>query len=134
MRLMSRSRAARDWLPALTAAIPVVIIYLAVLGIVLTAAGPEGLNLGAGETSGWIALLSGWPPVLALVLTIRYRQPLLLTGNVFAVIFLSRWVIGSASRRSPPPRWWPGRSCSSRLCSGSRVGSQRGSPIRSCRA
>jgi benzoate membrane transport protein len=87
MRLMSRSRAVRDWLPALTAAIPVVIIYLAVLGIVLTAAGPEGLNLGAGETSGWIALLYGWPTVLALVLTIRYRQPLLLTGNVFAIIF-----------------------------------------------
>ena len=77
----------RRTLPALTAAVPVVIVYLAVLGIVLTAAGPGGLNLSPERTSGWIALLYGWPTILALALTIRYRQPLLLTGNIFAIIF-----------------------------------------------
>ena len=77
----------RRSLPALSAAVPVVIVYFAVLGIVLAAAGPNGLDLDAGQTSAWIALLYGWPTLLALVLTLRYRQPLLLTGNIFAIIF-----------------------------------------------
>jgi benzoate membrane transport protein len=77
----------RRSLPALYAAIPVVIIYFAVLGIVLTAAGPTGLDLTDAQASGWIAVLYGWPTALAVVLTIRYRQPLLLTGNIFAIIF-----------------------------------------------
>lgn len=77
----------RRSLPALIASIPVVIIFLAVLSIVLTAAGPRGLGLDARTASGWIALLYGWPTAIALVLTLRYRQPLLMTGNVFAIIF-----------------------------------------------
>jgi benzoate membrane transport protein len=77
----------RRSLPALYAAIPVVIIYFAVLGIVLTAAGPTGLDLTDAQASGWIAVLYGWPTALAVVLTLRYRQPLLLTGNIFAIIF-----------------------------------------------
>lgn len=77
----------RRTLPALTAAVPVVIVYFAVLGIVLTAAGPDGLDLSPERTSGWIALLYGWPTILALAITLRYRQPLLLTGNIFAIIF-----------------------------------------------
>ena len=66
---------------------PVAIVYFAVLGIVLTAAGPTGLDLTDAQASGWIAVLYGWPTALALVLTIRHRQPLLLTGNIFAIIF-----------------------------------------------
>lgn len=77
----------RRTLPALTAAVPVVIVYFAVLGIVLTAAGADGLDLSPERTSGWIALLYGWPTILALAITLRYRQPLLLTGNIFAIIF-----------------------------------------------
>jgi benzoate membrane transport protein len=77
----------RQMLPALIASIPVTIVFFAVLGIVLTAAGPEGLGLTAAQTAGWIAVLYGLPTVLALVTTVRYRQPLLLTGNIFAIIF-----------------------------------------------
>jgi benzoate membrane transport protein len=77
----------RRSVPALFAAIPVAIVYFAVLGIVLTAAGPDHLNLTDAETSTWIAVLYGWPTLLALVLTFRSRQPLLLTGNIFAIIF-----------------------------------------------
>jgi benzoate membrane transport protein len=84
---MAATSEIRRSLPALIAAIPVVIVYFAVLGIVLTAAGPDGLDLTDQQASGWIALLYGWPTLLALVMTIRYRQPLLLTGNVFAIIF-----------------------------------------------
>ena len=81
------SQELRRSLPAFVASIPVVIVYFAVLGIVLTAAGPHGLELSARRTSGWIAILYGWPTVLAIVLTLRSRQPLLLTGNIFAIIF-----------------------------------------------
>jgi benzoate membrane transport protein len=81
------SQELRRSLPAFSASVPVVIVYFAVLGIVLAAAGPHGLELSAHQTSGWIAILYGWPTVLAIVLTLRYRQPLLLTGNIFAIIF-----------------------------------------------
>lgn len=77
----------RGWLPAMIASIPVTIVFFAVLGIVLTAAGPDGLGLTDAQTSGWIAVLYGLPTVLALAMTLRYRQPLLLTGNIFAIIF-----------------------------------------------
>ncbi|MFN2526781.1 MAG: benzoate/H(+) symporter BenE family transporter [Actinomycetota bacterium] len=79
----------RRSLPALGAAIPVIIIFIAVLSIVLTAAGPRGLNLSDAQTSGWIAVVYALPAVPSVLLSLRYRQPLLLTGNVFAVIFLA---------------------------------------------
>jgi benzoate membrane transport protein len=77
----------RRTLPALIAGLTVAIVFLAVLSIVLTAAGPHGLGLSDRQTSGWIALLYGLPMIPSLVLTLRYRIPLLLTGNVFALIF-----------------------------------------------
>jgi len=49
----------------LIASIPVTIIFFAVLGIVLTAAGPKGLDLD-DETSSWIVVLYGLPTVIAL--------------------------------------------------------------------
>jgi benzoate membrane transport protein len=79
----------RRTLPALGAAVPIVILFVAVLGIVLTAAGPEGLRLSDAQTSGWIVVVYGLPALPSLVLTFRYRQPLLLTGNVFAIIFFA---------------------------------------------
>jgi benzoate membrane transport protein len=77
----------RRTLPALIASIPITIVFFAVLGIVLTAAGPNGLGLSDFQASGWIAVLYGLPTLIALVMTIRYRQPLLITGNIFAIIF-----------------------------------------------
>ena len=77
----------RRSLPAIVVSIAPTIVYFAVLGIVLTAAGPNGLDLPAAETSAWIAMLYGLPTLIALVLTLRYRMPLLVTGNIFAIIF-----------------------------------------------
>jgi benzoate membrane transport protein len=77
----------RRTLPALIASIPITIVFFAVLGIVLTAAGPDGFGLTDAQASGWIAVLYGLPTLIALVMTIRYRQPLLITGNIFAIIF-----------------------------------------------
>lgn len=85
--MAERTGELRRSLPALIASIPVFIVFFAVLGIVLTAAGPDGLDLTDEQASGWIAVLYGFPTLIALVLTIRTRQPLLLTGNVFAIIF-----------------------------------------------
>ena len=74
-------------MPAIVAGLTVAIVFLAVLSIVLTAAGPRGLALSDRRASGWIALIYGIPMIPSLVLTLRYRIPLLLTGNVFALIF-----------------------------------------------
>ncbi len=79
----------RRTLPALIASIPVAVLFFAVLGIVLTAAGPAGLRLTEAQTSGWIAIGYGLPTILGVVLSLRYRQPLLLTGNIFAIIFFA---------------------------------------------
>jgi benzoate membrane transport protein len=86
MALGSREELRRT-LPSLIAGLTVAIVFLAVLSIVLTAAGPHGLGLSERRTSGWIALVYGLPMIPSLVLTLRYRMPLLLTGNVFALIF-----------------------------------------------
>jgi benzoate membrane transport protein len=74
-------------LPQLVAGLTVTIIFLAVLSIVLAAAGPDGLGLSQRETSGWIVAGYGLPMLPSLFLSVRHRTPLLLTGNVFAVIF-----------------------------------------------
>ena len=84
-----RASELRRSLPALVASIPVAIVFFAVLGIVLTAAGPGGLRLTEPQTATWIAVLYGLPTVVALALTLRYREPLLLTGNIFAIIFFA---------------------------------------------
>jgi predicted benzoate:H+ symporter BenE len=65
----------RRTLPALGAAVPVTIIFIAVLSIVLTAAGLQGLGVSAAQTSGWIVVVYGLPALPSLVLTFRYRQP-----------------------------------------------------------
>lgn len=74
-------------LPNLIAGLTVSIVFLAVLSIMLTAAGPAGLGLSEEQTSGWIAVVYGLPMIPSLLLGLRYRVPLLLTGNVFALIF-----------------------------------------------
>jgi benzoate membrane transport protein len=77
----------RKNLPVIGAAVRNVIIFIAVLSIPLTAA--QTLALSAAETSSWILALFGLPGLLSLVLSLRYRQPLLFTGNLFFIIFIS---------------------------------------------
>jgi benzoate membrane transport protein len=74
---------------ALVAGFTISIVFVAVLSIVLTAAGPRGLALSDARTSGWIALIYGLPMIPAVVLTLRHRMPLLFTGNIFALIFFA---------------------------------------------
>jgi benzoate membrane transport protein len=86
----------RRWLPALGTAVPLIILPIAVLSLPLVAA--EEMRLSAAETASWILALYGIPSFLSLVLTIRYRQPLLLTGNFFVLIF----IVSLGSRLSYP--------------------------------
>jgi benzoate membrane transport protein len=84
-----RSEGFQRNVPALVAGFTIAIVFGAVLSIVLTAAGPNGLGLSDRQTSSWIALIYGLPMIPSLILTLRYREPLLLTGNVFALIFFA---------------------------------------------
>lgn len=61
-------------------------IFVAVVGIALDAA--LTLGLSEAQTSAWILVVYGLPSVLAFVLTARYREPLVLTGNIFILIFV----------------------------------------------
>ncbi|HYN69180.1 MAG TPA: benzoate/H(+) symporter BenE family transporter [Candidatus Eisenbacteria bacterium] len=45
--------------------------------------------LSGAQTSSWIVVIYGLPAIPSVVLAYRYRQPLLLTGNVFAIIFFA---------------------------------------------
>jgi benzoate membrane transport protein len=80
-------RLLRDGIAALAASIPIIIIPITVLSILLTAA--QAFHLSPVETTSWIVSLYALPGLLSLGLVLRYRQPLLLTGNVFAIIFFA---------------------------------------------
>jgi benzoate membrane transport protein len=84
---LSSSEKARPALPTLSASIPVIILPITILSLPLAAA--PGLGLSNGQVVGWIIALYGVPGALGLALTLRYRQPLLLTGNVFVLIFIA---------------------------------------------
>lgn len=74
-------------LPAVGAGISVSVLALSVLSIPLAAA--SHLGLSEAETTGWVLGLYGLPGFLSLALILRYRQPLLVTGNVFIMIFVA---------------------------------------------
>lgn len=81
----STSRLQRS-LPAFAAALPMIILFVTLLSVPLAAA--QKLALSAPQTASWIMLGYGLPGLLGLALALRYRQPLLLTGNIFALIFV----------------------------------------------
>jgi benzoate membrane transport protein len=84
---MLSSNSLQRWLPAAGTAVPVIILLIAALSIVLTAA--QAMGMSVAETSSWILVLYGLPGLLSLPIAIRYRQPLLFTGNIFMIIFIA---------------------------------------------
>lgn len=84
---MSLRHMLRRSLPVLGASLSAILIFITVLSIPLTAA--QALHLSRGELATWIVALYGVPGILGLMLAIRFRQPLALTGNVFAIIFIA---------------------------------------------
>jgi benzoate membrane transport protein len=71
----------------MAAAAALVVIFVAVLSLPLRTAGELGLT--DGEATGWIMALYGIPGALTVWLALRYRQPLLLTGNIFILVFIA---------------------------------------------
>jgi benzoate membrane transport protein len=63
-------------------------IFTAVVSIPLDAA--SELRLTDEQTSVWILVVWGLPSLLTILLILRYRQPLVVTGNVFILIFVFR--------------------------------------------
>lgn len=85
---MSISQAGlRRALDAFATALPNIIIMLIVLSLPLTAA--QQLGLSEQKTSSWIFALYALPSVLSLIIALWTRQPLLLTGNLFVIIFIT---------------------------------------------
>jgi len=79
--------AAQQSVDALAAALPAIMVFLAVLTIPLSVA-PKVAPSG-GQLSSWIFALYAGPGLLGLLLAIRHGQPLVLTGNVFAIILFA---------------------------------------------
>jgi benzoate membrane transport protein len=63
-----------------------IILPIVILSFPVTAASQMGLS--SGQLSSWIAALYGVPGVIGLLLSWRYQQPLVLTGNVFILVFI----------------------------------------------
>ena len=84
---MGSGRAGQGWLPAIAIALSLTVIFVVVLSIPLGVA--SDLGLSRGELTGWIVAGYGVPGLLSLVLVWRHRQPLLLTGNIFVLIFVA---------------------------------------------
>ena len=82
-----RLQGLRSALDPVAAALPAVMVFLAVLAIPLSAA--SALKLSNLQLSSWIFALYAGPGLLSLWLAIRHGQPLLLTGNVFAIILFA---------------------------------------------
>lgn len=83
---MERGSESQRFLRPLAAGLSLAAVFVAVVAIPLDAAAE--LELSPAETSAWIFAVWGLPGVLTVVLTVRYRQPLLITGNLFILIFV----------------------------------------------
>jgi len=79
--------ALRRTLPAVGAALSLTVLFVVALSIPLDAA--SNLGLSPAETTGWIMAVYGVPGLLTLLLVFRFRQPLLVTGNLFILIFIA---------------------------------------------
>lgn len=80
-------RSTPQLLAPLGAASGLVVIFVAALAIPLSSA--ETLGLSSRQTVGWIMGLYATSGVLTILLVLRYRQPLLVTGNIFVLVFVA---------------------------------------------
>lgn len=70
------------------AGLSISVIFVAVVSLPLTTAADLGLS--GAETASWIIAVYGLAGLLSAILVLRYRQPLLLTGNIFILLFIER--------------------------------------------
>ena len=84
---MRFSNVLRNLLPAVGSALPVIILFVTLLSVPLAAA--QQMELSAAQTSSWVFIIYAFTGVLSLSFAIRYRQPLVFTGNIFILIFVA---------------------------------------------
>jgi hypothetical protein len=76
----------REWSQSLGVGLAMVTLASSLIAVPLSAAGQ--LNLADGQVTAWVMTIHTVPCVLGIVLTLHFRQPLLLTGNIFVLIFI----------------------------------------------
>jgi benzoate membrane transport protein len=81
-----RSSRLRGWSHSLGVSLAMVTLASSLVAVPLSAA--QKLNLVDGQMTAWIMAVYTLPCLVGLVLTLRFRQPLLLTGNIFILIFI----------------------------------------------
>lgn len=82
----NRSSRFREWSQSLGIGLAMVTLATSLIAVPLS--GTEQLNLADGQVTAWIMTIYTFPCVLGIVLTLYFRQPLLLTGNIFVLIFI----------------------------------------------
>lgn len=76
----------REWSQPLGVGLAMVTLASSLIAVPLSAAGQ--LNLAAGQVTAWVISIYTIPCVLGVVLSLYFRLPLLLTGNIFVLIFI----------------------------------------------
>jgi benzoate membrane transport protein len=75
-----------DWPSAIAVSVRTLILFITVLSLPLTAS--EALKLSSGQTTSWILFFYCISGLASLVIAFYYRQPIIFTGNIFALIFI----------------------------------------------
>lgn len=76
----------REWSQPLGVSLAMVTLASSLIAVPLSAAGQ--LNLAGGQMTAWVISIYTIPCLLGLLLSLYFRQPLLLTGNIFVLIFV----------------------------------------------
>jgi benzoate membrane transport protein len=76
----------REWIPSLGTSLAMVTLATSLIAIPLS--GAQQLDLSGGQLAAWVMTIYTLPCLLGLVLCLRFKQPLLLTGNIFVLIFI----------------------------------------------
>jgi benzoate membrane transport protein len=76
----------RPWSPVLGAALANIVIFVAVLSVPLAAS--RTLDLTPSQLTAWIMTVYGGAALVCLALVWRYKQPLMVTGNIFVLLFV----------------------------------------------
>ncbi|HEV2127757.1 MAG TPA: benzoate/H(+) symporter BenE family transporter [Thermomicrobiales bacterium] len=76
------------WLTWIGAALPMIILPVVIVTIPVAVG--KSMRLTSDKLTSWIVALYAIPSALSLAFALLYRQPLVLTGNVFFMIFIAR--------------------------------------------
>ena len=82
----NRSLRLREWSQSLGISLAMVTLASSLIAVPLSAA--QQLNLADGQVTAWVMTIYTLPCAVGMVLTLYFRQPLLLTGNIFVLIFI----------------------------------------------